>query len=323
MKNLNKTVHLHLQKLIEKHGSLTGKNIAVGFSGGADSTAILHIMAQKSKFFDFKLEAVFFSHEGSPIGSNEAQDKHRCEEYCKSLNIAFTAYTLDLEKGEQSWESAGRLARLSHYKNSSYDFVFLGHHRDDQNETTMTHLFRGAGKTVGGMKEFEGIYCRPLIEVDKKDIYEYLTKNNVPWTEDPLNQDNHFTRNFWRNEGLPTIAKHYPNYSNVLDGVRKKWNMQQELLMELAQVDGLDNLLSMKQVSVQSISRNRLQNLITCLFDNLGKSIEQPFLHECLDHYEKNKNTMIEIKDIKLVLNEGQIYFEKLENTSVKRKKIL
>lgn len=202
---LSKTLHIFLNTL----GDLTNKKIIVGFSGGADSTALLDLLNQRKSYFHFNLEAVFFSHGSSPIAVEEDKMKTFCQSFCSERNIPLTICDLELEKiPRQGWESSGRKARQSFYKDSDADWIFLGHHKNDQNETTMTQLFRGGGKGTIGMQFIEGKYCRPFLDHFKSEIYDYLIKNNLQWVEDPTNTDTDFTRNFWRNEGLPTIEKH-------------------------------------------------------------------------------------------------------------------
>jgi len=76
---LNKKIHLFLQKL-----NITSKNVLVGFSSGADSTALLYILNQKRDFFDFKLNAVFFSHDNSPLNKGEVESCNLAKKLVKN-----------------------------------------------------------------------------------------------------------------------------------------------------------------------------------------------------------------------------------------------
>lgn len=158
---LSKTLHIFLNSL----GDLKNKKIIVGFSGGADSTALLDLLQQRKPYFNFNLEAVFFSHGSSPIAVEEDKMKIFCHSFCLERNIPLTICDLDLEKiPRQGWESSGRQARQGFYKNTDADWIFLGHHKDDQNETTMTQLFRGGGKGTIAMQFVDGKYCRPFFK---------------------------------------------------------------------------------------------------------------------------------------------------------------
>jgi tRNA(Ile)-lysidine synthase len=309
MKNLNKIVHLFLNNLTD----LSGKNVLAGFSGGADSTALLDILVQKKDFFNFNLKAVFFSHGNSPIAQDEHLMRDFCQQFCQKHGIELIEMDLNLEKiPRQGWESSGRQARLEFYKNMQADFVFLGHHQDDQNETTMTQLFRGAGKATSGMKKIEGIYCRPFLDIHKKDIYEYLHNKQISWVEDPTNTDTYFTRNFWRNTGLPTIAQHYPNYSQSLENFRQKYNELHALAYELALNDGLELLLEQQPVAIENLNAKRLKNLLTQYFSAHQAYAEDSFYEQQIAHYLANAETHIQIHEQELFLKKGMMHTQPL-----------
>lgn len=303
MKNLNKIIHLYLNEL-----KPLDKTITVGFSGGADSMALLHILSLKQNFFHYHLQAVVFTHGDSPIAEDENKMLVLCKEFCTNNNITLTQVDLDLEKiPRQGWESSGRKARQSYYDNISTDYVFLGHHQDDQNETTMTQLLRGGGKGTAGMDAFDGYYCRPLLNIHKKDIYEYLIAQKLEWIEDPTNKDTHFTRNFWRNIGLPTIEQHYPQYSQTLEKFRKKQNELYTLAYDMALEDGLNNILSGKKQSIEHLSNTRLKNLLNYIFTAENKNMEDAFYDQQVAHYKSNNHLTINQKDIYLTLHKGFI----------------
>ena len=316
MSNLNKTIHLFLQKL----DYLDNKKIVVGFSGGADSTALMHLLKEKQPFFNYNLKAVFFSHEGSPLIENETVLQEHCINECNKMGIELVVHSLYLEKQKkQSWESSGRIARMKFYKENPADYIFLGHHKDDQNETTMMQLFRGAGKGVLAMKKIEGFYCRPLLEHYKKDIYQYLTEKNLSWIEDSTNQHNEFTRNFWRNIGLPTIKKYYPQYSQQLDTFRQKTHEANELAYELAQVDGLTNLVSNNPVSIKNLSDLRIKNLVTHFFNHHKLGLEKLYLENQLNNYTAKKSTTIEKNEFCLYLDRGIVSTLMPQNQNLKK----
>lgn len=318
MQNLNKTLHLFLTQLKPEN-----KIITIGFSGGADSTALIHLLSLKKKFFKFDLQAVFFTHGNSPIAEDENKMFDFCDSFCKDHQILFNKVDLDLEKiPRQGWESSGRKARQSYYSNIETDYVFLGHHQDDQNETTMTQLLRGGGKGTAAMENFDGYYCRPFLNIHKKDIYEYLIKNNISWIEDPTNKDVHFTRNFWRNIGLPTIEQHYPQYSQTLEKFRNKQTELYELAYEMALTDGLKEILEGNSVDIKNLSDTRLKNLLTYTFTESNKNMEEAFFNQQVSHYRANNKLNIEHKGIFLSLYKGSIqkFDEKLPEVSLNRK---
>jgi tRNA(Ile)-lysidine synthetase-like protein len=295
--NINKIVHQFLVTL----PNLKGKKIAVGYSAGADSTALLHVLEQKSKHFNFHLEAVFFSHLGSPINEGEDKNLALAREFCQSLNIPLVEVELNLvKKAKKSWEQLGRNGRLDFYKNANYDYAFLGHHKDDQNETTMTQIFRGGGKGASGMKARDGIYCRPMLDIPKSAIYDYLKEKQIQWIEDPTNVNSDFTRNFWRNIGLPAIEKHYPNYSDLLDNFREKNNNFNQIAFDMAKVDGLDNFLAGQSINVKNLPAYRIQNLLSQSFQFIGNSAETKRIDTFLSNGTKKNPSQMELGDFSI-----------------------
>lgn len=317
---LSKTLHIFLNSL----GNLSDKKIIVGFSGGADSTALLDLLYQRKPYFQFDLEAVFFSHGDSPIAVDENIMKDFCVDFCNGRNIPLSVCDLNLEKiPRQGWESSGRKARQNFYKNHSADWIFLGHHKDDQNETTMTQLFRGGGKGTIGMQFVEGRYCRPFLNHFKSEIYDYLKTNNIQWIEDPTNKDTDFTRNFWRNEGLPTIKEHYPQYSSTLDKFRKKQENLYNIAYEMALVDGLNSFINKEPFNISHLSSVRFKNLLNHIFSYYGKSMEDAYYEQQTNHYFANKNLEINHKGISLSVENGSIFNFTIEETKFKNKKPL
>ncbi len=308
--NINRQIHEFLQKL----PNLEGKKVAIGYSAGADSTVLLHIMAQKAKHFKFDLEAVFFSHDGSPINDGEDKNLNLAKKTCEDLGVNLIDVSLEMKKNSQkSWEQLGREGRLSFYKKSDYDYVFLGHHQDDQNETTMMQIMRGGGRGTGAMKIKDGIFCRPMLSVNKKEIYEFLNKNKLSWIEDPTNVNTEFTRNWWRNEGLPKLEEHYPSYRQSLENFRKKQSSLHKIAFDMAKIDGLENILEGNPVNIKNLSEDRVNNLLSYTFSAIGKYIENNKLENWLKQGKAKKSAEIITGDFSFSYNNGFISLKSVE----------
>lgn len=316
--NINKNIQIFLQQF----DNLKDKKIAVGYSAGADSTVLLHVLAQKSHHFGFSLEAVFFSHNGSPINDGEEKNLILAKELCKNLNINLVEVELNLVKtAKKSWEQLGRNGRLDFYKKSNYDLIFLGHHQDDQNETTMMQILRGGGRGAGGMKPIDGKFCRPMLSVQKKDIYKYLNDKNIPWIEDPTNENIDFTRNFWRKVGLPTIEKYYPNYGQLLENFREKNNNLNQIALDMAKIDGLENLIKGNSLSIKELPEYRVNNLLTYAFSLIGNSLEGNKIENFLKIGKAKKESEILVGDYNLKFDgENLILFNLKHNIKTKIK---
>lgn len=315
MKNLNKLVHLFLKRL----EPLENKNILVGYSGGADSTALLHILKNKADKFSFNLKAVFFSHEGSPLIENESELIKHCHTFCDELEVDLITHSLFLEKKKsQSWESSGRIARMSFYENNKPDYVFLGHHKDDQDETTMIQLFRGAGKGISAMKPIENYYCRPFLTVHKIEVYDYLKLNNLTWIEDTTNENLEFTRNFWRRKGLPTIKEYYPQYSQQLGLLRDKTTELIQISQELAVVDGLESLNRGEIISISSLNDIRLKNLISHFYSSNKISIDGFYVDNQINEYRLKNKIDVEKKEVVLSFENDFLHKKSKINSGLK-----
>ena len=265
--HITKKVYMNLQKYSE----LKNKDVLVSYSAGADSTALLYILNKQKDVFNWNIKAVFFNHANSPISEGEDKSLQCAKELTNKLGIELMVNTIDMKKTvNESWEELGRKGRLEFFKNNNFDAIFLGHHEDDQNETTMMQLFRGGGRGVAGMKLKEGKIYRPFLNIRKEEIYNFLREEKLNWIEDPTNVNIDFTRNFWRKFMLPEIEKHYPGYNTSLKNFREKQTMQNNLLYDLAVVDGLEKIINKEVVDISKLSEERKINLV----QNLGTSMQ-------------------------------------------------
>lgn len=320
MKNLDKLVQLFIQNEIQ---DISGLNIAVGYSAGADSTALLHILKKKSEHFGFTLTPVFFTHSNSPIADGEDLNLSLAKETCSKLNLNLEVINLELTKStSKSWEELGREGRINYYSSSNFDYVFLGHHNDDQNETTMSQLFRGAGSGIVGMKKVKGIFCRPFLDIEKDDIYSFLIINNIKWIEDPTNKNSKFTRNFWRNRVLPLISEHYPGYKASLNSFREKNSNLNKIAHDMAIVDGLNDLISNNRTDIALLAPYRQINLINEFSKVIGSFTEDAKLKNFLKIGKATGQATLSLKKGELFMDNGELGFiPSLENKP--RRKII
>lgn len=288
MKNLDYSLQ---QMLSDYRDTLHGETVYCGLSAGADSTCLFYLLNKKKSVFNFQLKAVFFSHGNSPIAEKEDAMLSACQKMCEENNVELIIVPLDLKIiNNQGWESSGRIMRQSFYAKRDAKFVFLGHHEDDQNETTMTQMLRGgASRGACGMKSVDGIYFRPFLAHRKQEIYDYLIKNNIHWIEDPTNKNTDFTRNFWRNKGLPTIEEHYPEYSKKLNNFREQLSELHQLAYDMALEDGLEEFIKGDFCrSIKELSDIRTKNLIKHYFQFHKINFTDKQYQEFLKSYKNN-----------------------------------
>lgn len=195
-----------------------GEIIGVGCSGGSDSLALLHYLAQNQEKLDIEVVAIHVDHQ---IRENSYIDADFVKDKAKELGIRYYKFRVDVpklakEKG-QGIEAAARDARYGVFKSlvqkGVVDKIALAHHTQDQAETILMHIFRGSG--LAGAKGMEAvsdkIYIRPMLNTSKAEILEYLNQNHLEYVEDYTNEDNSYNRNFVRNVLLKGIVERWPN----------------------------------------------------------------------------------------------------------------
>lgn len=190
--------------------------VVVALSGGVDSIVLAELVTLWAKGNAQNVSAIHVNHGLS----NNAEDWSKsvtafCEQ--RSISLAVVNVTLD-KQNRESLEDVARKARHKALIEQSPEGaqIVLGHHLDDQLETMLIALKRGAGALrMSGMDmvaEREGgrVFIRPLLETSKADIIEFATSRNLSWVEDESNDDSAFDRNFLRNEIIPLLKNRWP-----------------------------------------------------------------------------------------------------------------
>ncbi len=189
----------------------------VAFSGGLDSTVLLHALNALPE--RPPLHALHIHH-GLQA---EADDWQRhCEGFAKSQSIAFHALAVSVDDSA-SVEEAARRARYEAFDSflEAGDVLLQAHHLDDQAETLLLRLFRGTGlEGLKGMpreRELGGaLLVRPLLGLSRSELEDYARQYQLDWVEDPSNRDTSFDRNYLRHKILPQVEARWPAYRNTL-----------------------------------------------------------------------------------------------------------
>ncbi len=211
----------------------------VAYSGGLDSTVLLHSLQQAGIK---PLRAIHVHHGLQARG--DAWLEH-CRKNCRRLKIPFVVerVTVEAARGEGP-EAAARGARYAALRKrlKKGDCLVTAHHADDQAETFLLRLLRGSGvQGLAAMRELTefspGLLWRPLLDVSRQRILDYALAHQLKWVEDPHNRDPRYARSWLRAKVLPLLKPRYPALSNVL--VRSAQNFAQatELLDEMAHLD--------------------------------------------------------------------------------------
>lgn len=243
----------------------------IAYSGGCDSHVLLYAMASLRKTLPkVELHAVHVNH---GLQREAEQWVDHCASVCESLNVKQTVLHVDAQPAPgESPEAVARQARYEAFTEllGQGDGLLLAHHQDDQAETLMLQLLRGAGaRGLAAMPEHtafgQGWLGRPLLHVPQAALREYANCERLVWVDDPTNEDIAYDRNFLRREVIPRIRTRWPAMSRTLDRVATHQAEAASLLQELAEQD-LDQLedqagrLSVKVL--QSLSLGRQRNVL-------------------------------------------------------------
>lgn len=201
---------------IKKYGLIKkGETIGVAVSGGIDSMALLHWLNAEKNRLGISVTAVNIDHN---IRNNSAADSGFVKDFCGRNNIDFKGFSIDvLSRRAASRRTIEEEARNARYEafdelinSGAVDKVATAHHRSDQAETVLMSIFRGAGaKGASGMDYERSRFIRPLLDTSKTEIKEYVSANNIPYVDDPTNEETEYSRNYLRNVILPEIEKRF------------------------------------------------------------------------------------------------------------------
>lgn len=200
-----------------------GEKVIVALSGGADSMALLCCLLALQEALGVTVSAAHLNH---GIRENAKEDEAFCEDFCRQKGIPFYKKTCDVpvvsEKIGESLETAGRHCRYEFFdrllKTEKSDKIALAHHMDDQAETLLMHLLRGAGSAgLGGMRAIRSdAYVRPLLGVTKAEILAYLNDIDQSFCIDETNASKEYFRNQIRLELIPKLNRYNPNAVQLL-----------------------------------------------------------------------------------------------------------
>jgi tRNA(Ile)-lysidine synthase len=249
---------------------LSATHIVVAYSGGVDSHVLLHALqlAREHAKLDFQLSAIHIHH---GLSQHADQWQAHCQQVCSQLDIAFqTANISVVALRRQSLEAQAREARYSKLVELApvNSQVVLAQHQDDQLETFLLQLKRGAGpKGLSAMNrewvvnsrlqpdKQVGFY-RPLLDTTQQAILDYAQQHNLKWCEDESNQNTDFERNFLRHDVLPILQHRWPEISRSVARSAALCAQQQGLLDEICY-----NKLKSIQASANSLYLTELKPL--------------------------------------------------------------
>lgn len=231
-----------------KAAALDRTPLLVAYSGGLDSTVLLHALAGEEALRS-RLRAVHVDHGLHPTSPDWAQ---HCRKQCEQWQIELDVRAVTVDATGHGPEAAARIARYDAFEAALHEgeTLVLAHHRDDQAETVLLRLLRGAGSrglaAMAEQRAFAGARLwRPLLAVPREALRRYAEMHALTWLEDPSNADSRFDRNFLRQQVLPLLQQRWPQAQQAL-AHSARWLADDAALLDevatrhLAQVQGLD-----------------------------------------------------------------------------------
>ncbi len=200
---------------LQRQGLLkTDERVAIAVSGGSDSVALVWLMREIASAGHIQVSGLMHLNHGLR-GQDADDDETFCRALAARLGWPFEAERVDAaalaRSRAQSIETAGRAARYEFFADAARrlgaDVVMTGHTLDDQAETVMLRLLRGAGtRGLTGVRARRGPYVRPLLHTRRADLREYLAAIGEPFREDASNEDRSIPRNRVRHELMPLMS---------------------------------------------------------------------------------------------------------------------
>ena len=247
--------------------------VLVAASGGMDSMCLLHILIAQGVF----VAAAHFNHQ---LRGEEADaDEQFVRDWCEKNGIAFYTGRADVAAlaSKNGWtvEEAGRRARYEFLERTAlkygFDRIATAHHAQDNAETLLFNLLRGAGPGgLGGIAPVRGMLIRPMLCVTRDEIEQYAKKNAVPYRTDSTNVDLSYTRNYLRHEVLPLLQnvnaaaiEHLSNTALLMRGEDAYLDaLAREHLREMQQTGGVVSLPCAAVQNAPQALRARMLRLV-------------------------------------------------------------
>lgn len=226
-------------KTISKHQMISKDSVVgIGLSGGADSICLAHILIKNKENLGIKdLKAIHIHH--GIRGEEADRDLEFCRDFCEQNGIEFLMFKADVpaeaQKSGESIEECARRIRYEFFKESGCQVVATAHNLNDNIETFVFNLSRGASISgLCGIPYVRDIYIRPLLDCTRAEIEEYIEKNNLEFVVDSTNLCDDYTRNKIRHNILPQLFSLNPSFDKAFAKCRESIDSSRDYIVSCA-----------------------------------------------------------------------------------------
>lgn len=207
----------------------------VAFSGGVDSTVLLHLMSALQKSYDIKLTALHVDHN---LQEDSQMWSIHCQRVCQQLGVTLKFTTLNLDSSSEASARSARYQWMSEQVERG-SVLMTAHHQQDRVETLLFNLMRGAGSAgLSSLRALRPFYsarlARPLLGFSQNDVLEYAQRNECKWIDDPSNRNTQYSRNDIRKNVLPVLADFRPDAVRNIARAASNLESENSLMRELA-----------------------------------------------------------------------------------------
>jgi tRNA(Ile)-lysidine synthase len=252
--------------------------LVLALSGGIDSVVLLHVLCSLRGQFSFELRAVHIHHGLSPDADDWADF---CAAICESHAVECLVHRVRIPDADPAGiEAAARRERQHLYSTLDADFVLTAHQQNDQAETLLLQMLRGAGpKGLAAMAEVQrppgwrAAHLRPLLESTRADLEGYASTHKLTWVEDSSNQNVRFRRNALRQQVMPLLQAHFPGATLTLARAAALQADATGLLDDLARLDATDAIAGdrLDCAALDALSLPRARNLLRYFIESWGQ----------------------------------------------------
>ena len=303
------------KNIIENQLICKGDKVLVGVSGGYDSVFLLNILNTLKTEIGFELIIVHINH--LYRGESAFDDEKFVKNQAEKLGLKFIAYRKNMDefakKSEISKEDAGRRIRYEFFNEAlikeKANSIAVAHNKDDQAETIFMRFLRGSGLDgLKGMDFKNGNVIRPILNISRREIEEFIFNNNLSYREDPTNSEKIYLRNRIRLDLLKKIKDEYnENIINILYNTGRIIKEENDFIAEIAKKEmdnvfkieensGVLDLISFNKLHI-GIKRRILREIIKSMTGNI-QNIGFIEFERIFDICKKNTGVFMYIKDL-------------------------
>lgn len=314
--------------------SLNSKTpVLLAFSGGADSSVLLHLLVNDSKKHGFPLSVAHFHH--GIRGEEADRDAHFCEELAKKLDIPFYFGRADVlslaAENDNSVENEGREQRYAFFESvmreNSIPILVTAHHAEDQIESILLHILRGSGLSgLRGIEECRSFaddmyLVRPILRAEKQDILDYCKQNAIEFVTDSTNEDVCYLRNNLRASVTPSLRAIQPNLSKVFSRLSQSASEANDLIEALANEFIDSHMVPIPVKDINSLHKAIRARVISKIYRYLSSAtLERTHIESVEELCKKNvPHSSVSLPDnISALIENGNLLFvhqiEKIED---------